>query len=278
MKNYSQLTITEKKKFWKENPIYGEIDINVDGLDSFKMYCDNDDSVVKELHWTDYRGWELTSLRLWSDLLKNNTNGTIYDVGAYSGIYSLIAYKASNQFKIYAFDIQDKCMDRLKKNVAINKATNIELLQAACTDFNGETDFFFYEEDGIMSSVASLVPNKLNKLNKKVTTIKLDDFELNDVIKLIKIDVEGAEISTLKGLKRVLSKDAPDVLIEVNNFKELKTVKKQFPRGYHVYDINEKELFIKKMNWFSKPSKHRNYLFTKRAKNDLIELFSGRVK
>ncbi|RDK84805.1 FkbM family methyltransferase [Marinirhabdus gelatinilytica] len=278
MKNYKELRIGEKKAFWKENPLLGEIPINIKGIIPFKMYSQNDDSVVKELHWTNYEGWELTSLLLWSDLLMNIPKGIIFDIGAYSGIYSIIASKKAKKCEIHAFDIQDNCINRLKKNMKINEVNNVKIHQAACTDFNGESIFYFYEEEGIMSSIAGLVPNKINDLEKKIRTVKLDDLKVNGSVQLIKIDVEGAELSTLGGLKHILINDSPDVLIEVNNFKDIKKVKNLFPSGYVLYDIDEDSLTIKKMGWFKKPSAHRNYLFTKKDQMTIKEIFSGLVK
>lgn len=277
MKDYKKLRINDKKKFWKDNPIIGNIDITIDGIEPFKMYCDNDDSVIKELYWTDFKGWELTSLVLWNNILSTISDGLIYDIGSYSGIYSLISANASNTNQVHAFEIQENCVNRLRKNIAINSFDNIEIHQAACTNFDGEVTFYYYEEEGIISSVAGLVPNKMNNLERKVKAIKLDDFEINKKVDLIKIDVEGAELDTLKGMKNVLKDDAPDVLIEVNHFKGLKHVKKLFPRGYKVYDVNEDTLEIKKLGWFISPSKHRNYFFTKKSKDQLSRVFEGTV-
>jgi len=93
MKPYQDLLTKEKKEFWIKNPVKGEIDIIIDGLPAFKMFCENDDTVVKELYWTDYKDWELTSLTLWNNLLEEVDNLCVLDIGAYSGIYSLIAAK-----------------------------------------------------------------------------------------------------------------------------------------------------------------------------------------
>lgn len=282
MINYSKLSLRKKKIFWKENPLIGEIEIKIEGIDTFKMYNENDDTVVKELYWTGFKGWELTSLTLWSDLLKINDGNVVYDVGAYTGIYSLIASKFSSELKIYAFDIQGNTLNRLKKNCEINNFKNIELSKTACTSFNGETTFYFYKEEGIISSVAGLIKKEMNNLKENVKAIRLDDFkfEADDEasIGLIKIDVEDAEIETLKGMQELLLKQMPDVLIEVNNIENLKKVKKLFPKNYSVFDIDEGNYKIKKLTWLNKPSKYRNYFFTTKKMELIKKLFSGTVK
>ncbi len=277
MKDYTKLRIGEKKIFWKNNPVNGEIEILIDGIKSFKMYSENDDTVVKELYWTGFKGWELTSLLLWNSLVNKLSSGLVYDIGTYSGIYTLIAANNAKNNEIHAFDIQNKCIDRVKKNCLINEFNNIFVKQAACTDFSGKTSFYFYEEEGIMTSIAGLLPNKVNNLKMDVDAIKLDDYNNNEKVELIKIDVEGAEISTLRGLKNTLTNFSPDVLIEINNKADIKNVKKMFPRGYNIYDIDETELQLKQIKLFTKLSRHRNYLFTKKSKKTLKSLFSGRV-
>jgi hypothetical protein len=109
----------------------------------------------------------------------------------------------------------------------------------------------------------------------------LDAFcEVNKIksIYYLKIDVEGAEIETLKGMQMLLSQQKPDVLIEVNNLKNLKKVKKLFPNEYKVYDIDEDNLVMKKLKWYSKPSKHRNYLLTVKSRKTIRNVFSGEIQ
>lgn len=278
---YTTYNTKQKKEFWRENPLHGEIDVLVPDLPSFKMYCENDDTVVKELYWTNFIGWERTSLQLWNDLLHSNGPSTIYDIGAYSGIYSLIASGISDQNRVYAFDVQKKCIARIEKNVAINALSNVDVVHAACSDNNGMATFYFYEEKDIISSVASLVPKKINNLESQVTSLRLDDFvkegEEKPAVKLIKIDVEGAELGTLRGMQQLLERDAPDVLIEVNDAKGLKEVKRMFPKGYRVYDINEDRMELKRLNFFNKPTAHRNYLFTTKKNAVIKSIFKGRI-
>jgi len=282
MKEYKDLLTKEKKEFWIKNPIKGEVAIHIKGLPHFKMLCDNDDTVVKELYWTDFKGWEFTSLNLWNDLLQNVNTSYVFDIGAYSAIYSLIASKYTTVKKVVAFDIQDKCINRITENVILNNANEkIEVVQAACSNVNEEVPFYFYEEAGIISSVAGLVPKKMNNLETIVKAIRLDDWCESHLgsqsVGLIKMDVEGAEQLTLKGMKSLLEKSMPHILIEINDTKDIKAVKKLFPSGYSVYDINEKNMSLKKLKLFTAPSNFRNYLFTTLTKKELRHIFQGVV-
>ncbi|TWO34377.1 FkbM family methyltransferase [Seonamhaeicola sediminis] len=283
MVNYRNLNINQKKKFWRENPLNGEVEIKIEGIENFIMYNENDDTVVKELYWTNHKGWELTSLLLWYDLLKANNDGVIYDIGAYTGIYSLIAAKFSKGNKVFAFDIQTNTLNRLEKNKNINKLNNICLINAACTNFNGETVFSFCEEDNIISSVASLIKKPTNDKSKEIEAVSLDSFDNennieNLIVELLKIDVEDAELDTLEGMQRILKENKPDVLIEVNNYKKVKKVRRLFPRGYTVYNIDDDNLLLKKIRWYKKASKDRNYLFTIKKMKDIKKIFRGTIE
>jgi len=282
IKEYKEMTTAKKKKFWREHPLIGDIEIKLDGISSFKMKCDNDDSVVKELHWTNFIGWEKTSLALWKNLLQHTgKQSVVLDIGAYSGIYSIIASKFEDRRQIYACDIQENCIDRLHQNFKLNAIDKASIIKSACTDTDGQIEFYYYEEEGIMSSVAGIVKKKMNNLKASVPSIKLDDWirkDKNQNVKLVKIDVEGAEQKTLEGMMGILKTQKPDILIEINEAKHIRAIKNNIPKDYSIYDIIENELTIKKLGYFTKNSSDRNYLLTVKSKKDLTGIFQGKVK
>ena len=163
----------------------------------------------------------------------------------------------------------------------MNTITKANVVKAACSNENGETIFHYYEEEGIISSVAGIVSKEMNNLSTTVKSIRLDDWyralETKTPISLLKMDVEGAEQFTLKGMKSILKEFSPSVLIEINDHTDLKAVKKLFPKGYNVFDINEDELIIKKLGFFNKPSAFRNYLFTKLNADQMSKIFKGTI-
>ena len=96
-------------------------------------------------------------------------------------------------------------------------------------------------------------------------------FSNSDVltVKLVKIDVEGAEQKTLEGMMGILKTQKPDILIEINEAKHIRAIKNNIPKDYSIYDIIENELTIKKLGYFTKNSSDRNYLLTVKSKKDL---------
>ena len=97
-------------------------------------------------------------------------------------------------------------------------------------------------------------------------------------VKLVKIDVEGAEQKTLEGMMGILKTQKPDILIEINEAKHIRAIKNNIPKDYSIYDIIENELTIKKLGYFTKNSSDRNYLLTVKSKKDLTGIFQGKVK
>lgn len=267
--DYAKLNTAGKKAFWKQNPLQGDIDVAVPGLRGFKMRCENDDTVVKELYWTRFTGWELASLRLWHGLLRASQPGVVLDIGCYSGIYALIS--SLEGFQVHAFDIQKRCLERLAENLELNNCQNVDRHLAACADESGEVEFFYYEEEGILSSVASVVPKKVNDRAARVEAVRIDDMrDTFGPVRVVKIDVEGAEQSTLRGMRRTLESSRPDVLIEVNDHGSLGDVKALFPQGYDYYSVDETKPRIRRMRRFSFPfKKARNYLFSTRERKEL---------
>jgi len=278
---YHTLNTAQKKIFWKSNPLNGTIDITLPFFRPFKMVCQNDDTVVKELYWTDFTGWEPSSLKLWFKLSQSFNDGIIFDIGCYSGIYSLIAALSNERATVIAFDIQGKCVDRTIQNATENNISNIKVKLNACSANEGRAPFYFYEEEGILSSVASLKPKKMNDKSAMIESVCLDNYLSSHLtgmpVRLIKIDVEDAEVETIRGLSNTLANHCPDVLIEINSNGNLNKVIELIPMQYDVYSIDEAIPQIKKPGWFFKRYRgSRNFLLTQRtgkALNDVLDKF-----
>ena len=261
--NYKDLNVQQKKSFWKENQLNGDIDITIDGITPFKMKCNNDDTVVKDLYWTNFKGWEYTSLIIWNKLSKLNGD-IVLDIGSYSGIYSIIA--SLNNNKIYTFDIMDACIERVKYNKKLNNLSKINVINKAVSDTTGVVTIHYNEEDGIMSSISSLKQTNSHKKTKQIESIKIDDY-INDKVGLIKIDVENIEVSVLNSMKRTIMKYMPDILIEINYKNKLNEIINTIPNDYNIYQIDDIN-----QNITSDLSKSlgRNYLLTLKNENEIL--------
>ena len=138
------------------------------------------------------------------------------DVGAYvDGWHSLIAAKiVGPSGHVYAFEPFPAFYKKLVRNMKLNRLSNVTAEKYAISDKKGSKDFF---EDGLKSSFfTDSSPEKARKID--VPTISLGEYislkKLKNV-KLVKIDVEGAEMNVLRGMDTLLSrKDSPDLMLE----------------------------------------------------------------
>jgi FkbM family methyltransferase len=149
------------------------------------------------------------------------------DVGVFRGVYSYKMSEYSN--KVYGFEANPVLYQSLIKNLTQLKS-NIELHNIALSDFEGDTKLkipirkksFFKSnfEDYYEGGLATIEPD--NKLNNKsfdtfdTKTLRLENFKFKEKIGFIKIDVEGHEFNVLKGSEKLLKKDKPNLLIEID--------------------------------------------------------------
>jgi len=163
-------------------------------------------------------------------LLRNNLNSGIFiDIGAHIGKYSIFLSKYFS--KIIAIEPDKNNFNLLSKNIRINKLEDkIFLLNIAILDKEKFVWFFEYE-DSVKSSIKkSKIETLIEKY--KVRSISLDELVERlgidvEKIRLIKIDVEGAEFEVIKGAIRTLKNSKPILLIEIkkNEVKILKLLK-----------------------------------------------------
>ena len=163
---------------------------------------------------SSYRGEEeLHILRFLCD-----GNKTSFDVGANKGNYSLEMSKHSKKVLSFEPNISfNKCLNKMPSNcVTINCAVSYNsksmFLHAPIIDNDPKNNMAFIsdEEDEENSLLIS-----------KVQTVLLDDY-ISEVIGMIKIDVEGAELLVLNGTKKIIEKYKPNFLIEGLTKQELR--------------------------------------------------------
>jgi FkbM family methyltransferase len=142
-------------------------------------------------------------------LLRLDKRNIFWDVGANVGFYSIVAAKIMNKnSKIFAFEPEPKTFNLLRKNIELNKMNNITALSIALGDTNGNKIIF--PSDTPNFGAHSFVQRTDYRVKKKGINInintsdKLIDEMKIDIPDIMKIDVEGAEILVLRGMKHLL--------------------------------------------------------------------------
>ncbi|HXC61367.1 MAG TPA: FkbM family methyltransferase [Nitrospiria bacterium] len=146
---------------------------------------------------------------------------TVFDVGAHQGYYTLLISKlVGGQGSVIAFEPSSREFKRLFRHLRINRCKNVRANQLALSDVNGTADFFLIK--GLWTTRNSLHPpanHEIQRVSVPITT--LDAYlkrESSDDVDLIKLDVEGAELSVLEGSAELLSQTRrPTILCELND-------------------------------------------------------------
>ncbi len=140
---------------------------------------------------------------------------TFVDVGAYSGYYSLWVYERVGEIgRVVAFEPNPESFKVLQRNIERNKY-DIIAENVALSDQEGYADFTLRNS---MSRFTKIGGTPIGEAIK-VRTTTFDNYrKLTNIIpNFIKIDVEGAEYSVLKGMEETLQIYNPSLLIEIHH-------------------------------------------------------------
>ena len=157
--------------------------------------------------------WERDMTKVVENKIKDGWH--ILDVGADIGYYSLLfALKCGSDGAVAAFEPDPEAWPYLNKNINMFKYSNIYPFNLALSNHSGK---------GMMKSGGrgQLYPDKkgYNNQTSTVKMVKFDTFwpKLSwEKIDLIKIDVEGAELTVLEGMEKIIKKYHPHLLIEIH--------------------------------------------------------------
>ncbi len=199
-------------------------------------------------------------------------NKEAVDVGVYRGVYT---YKLSKEFKhVHAFEPNPLIYPFLEKNLT-KIVKNMTLKNLALSDSNGDVNLRIpsrsksifktnYEEIYKLGCATIHEGNKIdNKNNFKVKKIKLDDLLEDKNISFVKIDVEGHEREVITGSKKIIKKNKPVLLVEIeerhNNFPILDTIEFIKNFGYNSYFVADGN--VKDVKKLKDINSENNFLF-----------------
>jgi FkbM family methyltransferase len=229
-------------------------------------------TIENELFWLGTMGWEGRATKIWQ-MLSEQSN-VIFDVGANTGLYSLISSKVNSAASIYAFEPIELIFNRLKKNIQIN-GLNVRLSKIALADEDGEGKIFVANTISHTFDQASLNQAQYKSdspISFNIIKRRLDSFIQEQKIggiDLMKIDVETFEPQVLEGLGVYLEKFAPTILIEILNEDVARKVESLITGiDYQFYLIDEKKGFFQKDN-LTPGKRGNNFLLLNKLKHKI---------
>jgi FkbM family methyltransferase len=180
----------------------------------FRLIVDGNSQTGRVLYLTGHYEPEITALieRLIAP------GDLVVDGGAHIGFFTLLSSgRVGATGRVIAFEPSGPTAEVLEKNVRLNGRTNVTIVQAGLSDKTGT---------GVLAQASASETGQatLRPISDAVSSRAVDLAALDDVlagkqqrVALVKLDVEGAELRALQGMKRVLARDRPHVIVEVTD-------------------------------------------------------------
>ncbi|MBI4243410.1 MAG: FkbM family methyltransferase [Planctomycetes bacterium] len=156
--------------------------------------------------------------RIVSDRLTSDS--VFVDVGAYEGLYTFYAGRRAINGTIYSFEPNPEMFRIMQENVSNNKIGNVIAVNKAVRDKVGKVNFFVDEKDPCCSSTHI---ENIHQLSEKgsitIDSTSLDSFLVDEGkikrVDFVKIDAEGDDGLVVRGMKKVIEKFRPKILLEL---------------------------------------------------------------
>jgi FkbM family methyltransferase len=169
------------------------------------------------------------------------------DAGANIGLFTVLAAaRVGAAGRVVACEPSPSTMAILRANVERNRFDWVTLREVALAEAPGRLELEVFDPGSGFSSFAPAASGSGTRVEVEVTTLDALAGDLVDRVKLVKIDVEGAELRALEGASRLLSKARPDFIVELEpehlerQGSSLEAVQALFAEAAYVgYEIGE---------------------------------------
>jgi FkbM family methyltransferase len=160
------------------------------------------------------RGFEDAECRLLAGL--TNRDSTAIDVGANVGIHAIPMAMASPFGRVLAIEPAPSNAQRLRLNVEANSIKNIDVLEVAVGDEVGVVTLHLADDPAYASTNGVMEGHReVGQLAVEQTTLDLIwEMSGHPHVAVVKIDVEGGELSVLNGARALLAAEHPEILVE----------------------------------------------------------------
>jgi FkbM family methyltransferase len=170
-----------------------------------------------------WRGWySREQLELLGRVL--TPEAVFMDIGANEGEHTVFAAKRVTRGRVFAFEPVSSVHQRLSANVALNGFSNVELVRKGLSDSHARLPIYGDTQRSADGSVNEGLPTlyptaERHELLETIDLMPLDDFVREKGLTRLdamKIDVEGAELSILRGARESIARFKPMIVMEVS--------------------------------------------------------------
>lgn len=259
------------RKIWQHFYFHGPFNFKFKG---HRIKFHNYNSLIETaLFWTNTFPEENFSLELWTVLSRKSKY--IFDIGANSGLFSVIAKKINPSAEVFAFEPIPRFYAKLENNIKVNKL-EVHPVMKAISNKDGKTQIFDLPVDHHYH--ASLKRSEVNHFDDifsfEIEASRLDSFfykQKLEGIDLIKIDVEGFEVEVFESIGNLIEKFRPSILVELRSAENGGKIEKLIENlGYSFFDIDEKNGGIIEIEHLKRPIKWNLLLLSKKHKDEVL--------
>jgi FkbM family methyltransferase len=194
--------------------------------------------------------WEVETFGILKKLLIDSgilaKDSIVVDVGGNIGYYAMwLSRVAAPRGRVYCFEPSSEALLLLRDNLQINRIENVEVVESACGDSVGTTDFFLAPHHHASSLHADWAGGeRARKVSISVTT--LDTFFSPETLRqpptFLKFDIEGGGTYALPGCQRIFRQARPFTLIESHTPDEDRAISGILNRfSYRAYRLTNRK-------------------------------------
>tara|TARA_B100001175_G_scaffold244597_1_gene211165 strand:+ start:431 stop:1201 length:771 start_codon:yes stop_codon:yes gene_type:complete len=196
-------------------------------IDGFKMYLDFLDPIDRTIILN--KTYEIEEINILTKLIKNNSAAKFIDIGANCGFYSF--QLAMQNLEVLAFEPNSEALLKMKNTINQNEElkNKINIFSYGLSNINSKMQMRSMIKHGYVQTGGSSVTADKHSQNNKYKIYEAE-FKIGDeILKFkkdnlaIKIDVEGHELNTLKGIQNLLNSNNCIIQVEIfeKNFKSV---------------------------------------------------------
>lgn len=160
------------------------------------------------------KSWEYQETRLVSSIIKPGM--VVLDIGAEMGYYTIIFSRLVGESgRVFSFEPHPEHRKYLSRNIEINSLHNVKICEFGLSDKTGSA---FLERNWARIE-------KVDAPGKRYLEVGMERFdqwwqrEGGGRVDFAKIDIEGAELNALLGMKETLREYHPMIVVEVHTFQ-----------------------------------------------------------
>lgn len=165
-----------------------------------------------------YGVMEQAEVSVWKRILR--PGDVVIDAGANLGYWSLVASRmVGRNGRVYAFEPVMSTFEKLKQNLKASDALNVICYQLALADKCGDAYIAIAKDDPIKgwSTLGKRADVVLAEDERFLCSlVRLDDVFSDSSLRLLKLDIEGAELLALRGAQRTIKRLKPIISFEWN--------------------------------------------------------------